>query len=246
MGYTWNREEVGATSGVLAEKVKVDYPTKTPIVGRLMSYTEIDFPRKPVEMPEKIQYFLEEADRRVDSFYEEGLARRYPRFIPSDPSVVYSAIASLKGSGQLQGNVFCEWGCGHGIAAGFAALLGMEAYGIEIETELVDRAILLMRDTNVPVEILETSYLPEGFEESDGHGGKDLVTPGELIPNGGDLSPPEYEGLDPDAVDLFFVYPWPGQEEMMLDLFTAVASDGAILLMYGGDGDISAYLRGAD
>lgn len=208
-----------------------------------MSYTEIDFSREPVEMPEEIREFLAEADRRVDSFYEEGLGRRYPRFIPSDPNVVYSAIASLKNSGELQGNVFCEWGCGHGIAAGFAALLGMESYGIEIETELADRAERLMRDTNVSVQILEISYLPEGFEESDGHGGKDLVTPGELIPNGEEFTPPEYDGLDPDEVDLFFVYPWPGQEEMMLDLFTAVASDGAILLMYEGDGDISAYLR---
>jgi len=209
----------------------------------VMSYQEIEFPRKPVEIPEEIRAFLVEADRRVDLFYDAGLGRRYPRYIPSDPNVVYSAIATLKDGGHLQGSVFCEWGCGHGIAAGIAALLGLESYGIEIETELADRATRLMRDLSIPVEILEISYLPEGYEESEGHGGKDLITPEELIPRGGPVDAPEYDGLDPDEVDLFFVYPWPDQEELMLDLFSAVASDGAILLMYQGDGDISAYLR---
>ena len=55
--------------------------------------------------------------------------------------------------------------------------------------------------------------------------------------------PPEYDGLDPAEVDLFFVYPWPGQEQMMMDLFTAVSDEGAILLMYMGEGEIEAFIR---
>jgi hypothetical protein len=50
-----------------------------------------------------------------------------------------------------------------------------------------------------------------------------------------------YDDLDPGDVDLFFVYPWPGQEEMMMDLFSAVASHGSVLLIYLGDGEIEAY-----
>ncbi|NNM28247.1 MAG: hypothetical protein HKO57_01895, partial [Akkermansiaceae bacterium] len=166
---------------------------------------------------------------------------RYPRYLPSNPAIIYAAIVSLKKSGYLRGDVFCEWGCGFGIAAGIASLLGMKAYGIEVEEELVERAVRMAKELDVAVEILHTDYLPDGFEESEGVGGKDLIAPDAGRTRGATALPPEYEGLDPDEVDLIFVYPWPGQEEMMMDLFAAVASHDAVLLIYLGDGEIAAY-----
>ncbi|MBC8190653.1 MAG: hypothetical protein H8E75_09515 [Puniceicoccaceae bacterium] len=44
-----------------------------------------------------------------------------------------------------------------------------------------------------------------------------------------------------DEVDVFFVYPWPGEQEMMLKLFQSVAGEGAILITYLGDQDICLY-----
>ena len=54
-----------------------------------------------------------------------------------------------------------------------------------------------------------------------------------------------YEGmeLDIEEVDLFFVYPWPGEQSMMLKLFDAVAGEGAILIAYYGDRDICLYRK---
>ena len=52
---------------------------------------------------------------------------------------------------------------------------------------------------------------------------------------------PLYDGLDPGEVDLFFVYPWPGQEEFMMDLFDEVASEDAILLIYQADGETTVH-----
>lgn len=194
-------------------------------------------------LPETVAALIEEANRRAETFYEAGLGLRYPKYIPSDPKVVHAAITCLQQEGHLRGDVFCEWGCGFAIAAGIASLLGMTAYGIEIEDELFERASQLMEDLEIPVEILQTDYLPDGFDESEGVGGKDLILPQSTTPRGGVVSPPEYDGLDPDEVDLFFVYPWPGQEQMMMDLFTAVSDEGAILLMYMGEGEIEAFLR---
>ncbi len=209
-----------------------------------MSLQEIPLSLDPAAgLPDEIGAFVAEANRRADAFYEAGLGLRYPKYIPSDPAVVHAAIACLREEGLLQGDVFCEWGCGFGIASGIAALLGMTAYGIEIEEELAERATRLMADRHLPVEILQTDYLPEGFDESEGHGGKDLIVPESRTPRGGIMSAPVYDGLDPADVDLFFVYPWPDQEEFMMDLFDAVASDDAVLLMYQGDGDIAAFWR---
>ena len=142
---------------------------------------------------------------------------------------------------------FANGGCGFGIAACMASLLGFESYGIEIEPEIAEFADQLAKDHNLPVEILNTSYLPEGYEECEGIGGKDLLPP-EATSSGGvpiDTTP-IYDGLDPGEVDLFFVYPWPGQEGLMMDLFKALATEDAILLIAHGEREITAYRRGVD
>ena len=86
---------------------------------------------------------------------------------------------------------------------------GFEAYGIEIESKLSELSIQLAADHNISVEILCTSYLPEGYEECEGFGGKDLLLPKSTISHGESIdTTPIYEGLDPSSeVDLFFVCP---------------------------------------
>ena len=208
----------------------------------LMALQEIKLALDEITTPPDVEAFIEEAERRADVFYEAGLGLRFTNYVPSDPRVVYAAMAYLKENGHLQGKLFCEWGCGFGIAAGMAAMLGLNAYGLEIEDDLFARATKLVTDLKLPVKILQTSYLPEGFDESEGHGGKDLICPDDRTTAGGLIAPPMYEDLDPSEVDLFFVYPWPGQEEMMMDLFSSVASHGSILLIYLGDGEIEAFM----
>ncbi len=199
------------------------------------------------EVPPEVASLFAEARRRSGEFFEAGLGRRFPRYQPSEPSLVYAAMANLRSSGQLQGDVFCEWGCGIGVATCLASLIGFEAYGIEIEPELADRATCLGDDLGIPIEILNTSYLPEGYEQCDGVGGEDLVVPGTTPSYDGAAGyTATYPGLDAEDVDLFFVYPWPGQEDLMLSLFTALASEGAVLLMYIDEREINAYLRSGD
>lgn len=198
------------------------------------------------EVPPEVASFFAEARRRSDEFFESGLGRRFPRYQPSDPSLVYAAMANLRSSGQLRGDVFCEWGCGIGVATCLASLIGFEAYGIEIEAELADRATCFGDDLGIPIEILNTSYLPEGYEQGDGFGGEDLVFTGARRSYGGaNDSTATYPGLDAEDVDLFFVYPWPGQEDLMLNLFTHLASEGAVLLMYIDEREINTYVRTA-
>ena len=207
-----------------------------------MPIREIPLTPVPDGIPEDIAKFLIEAAKRGEAFFEAGLNRRYPRYLPSNPEIVFAALSHLKHSGQLRGNLFCEWGSGFGIATCLAALLGFEAFGIELEEDLAERSTRLANDHGIPVEILCTSYLPEGFEECEGVGGKDLLKP-EATSFGEIAAAPGYDGLDPADVDLFFVYPWPGQEEFMMDLFEAVATEDAILLIHHADASVTAYRR---
>ena len=43
---------------------------------------------KPEEVPNDVATMLAEADRRCDDFFEAGLGRRYPRYLPSNPAIV--------------------------------------------------------------------------------------------------------------------------------------------------------------
>lgn len=208
-----------------------------------MPLQEIHLDLAPCEVPAAVAGLIAEAGKRTGDFYDAGLGRRFPRYVPSDPLVFHRALVGLEDSGLLRGKVFCEWGCGFGIATAIASLLGFESYGIEIEPELADFATRLAGDLGIPLEILNLSYFPDGFEESEGLGGKDLITPARTATRGTVLATPTYDGLDPDEVDLFYVYPWPGQEELMFELFTALSSPGAILLMYLGEGEIAAHLH---
>lgn len=207
-----------------------------------MSLEQLNVISKPCEIPDKVTAMLSEAEQRCDAFFEAGLDRRYPRYLPSNPEKVFAAIATLKESGILRGDVFCEWGSGFGIATCMASLIGFKAYGIEIEDGLVKLSTELAQDLSIPAEYLCTSYLPEGYEECEGIGGKDLLPP-QATTSGGAIidTNPLYDGLDPGEVDLFFVYPWPGQEEFMMELFDEVASEDAILLIYQADGETTVH-----
>jgi len=206
----------------------------------------INLGNKP--LPTKAAAYLAEANRRIDRLFESGRNKRMPRFIPSDAPAIYNALDFLTREDLPLGRVYCEWGSGYGIGACFAALLGYEAYGIEIEEELVHSSEKLADDFDIKIQIINSDYMPEGFECGNGIGGAELVRPEQQAfgqENFDDVA--RYEGMDHglDEVDLFFIYPWPGEQEFVQEFFHAVAADGAILLAYYGENDLCAYRKTA-
>lgn len=211
-----------------------------------MPYQQLPYAVEVIKLPQRFQEFIDEADHRCDQFYDEKLNKRYPRYVPSEPAQVYSALKYVTDQGLPLGTQFVEWGSGFGVGTGLAALLGYEATGIEIEAALVAKAEALLADQAIAAEFIQTSYIPEGFISYDAVGGGDIVADDSF---GHQLDhQPRYEGMDIDVeeIDLFFVYPWPGEQEMMLKLFNAIAGEGAILVAYYGDNDICIYRKTED
>jgi len=209
-----------------------------------VSYEKIEYDvPSSIELPESVQTFIDEADRRCDAFYDQKLNKRFPRYVPSEPAQVYAALRYVTEQGLPLGETFVEWGSGFGVATGFAAQLGYEAHGIEIEEALVEKAEALAADQGIDAAFHPISYIPDGFISYDALSGHDLVRDDSF---GNQLDhPPRYEDMDFDIeeVDLFFVYPWPGEQDMMLKLFDAVAGEGAILVAYYGDRDTCLYRK---
>jgi len=206
-------------------------------------YEEIPYTVKGCDLPPEVKAFIDEADRRCDLFYDQKLNQRYPRYVPSEPAQVYAALRHVTEQGLPLGETFIEWGSGFGVATGIAAQIGYQAYGIEIEETLVEKAESLLADQGLDAEFLPVSYIPDGFISYDALSGHDIVRDDSFGHRVDGNS--RYDGMDIDIeeVDLFFVYPWPGEQEMMLKLFDAVAGEGAILVAYFGDRDICLYRK---
>lgn len=197
-----------------------------------MAVTEVDVRLDAVEVPPEVDRLIARASARVDRFIDERLDDPIPGFVPSDFPAVYRTLTAIRQSWMAPGNAFLEWGSGLGIVAMLAAHLGFHAQGIEIEGPLVDEARVLADDLGLPVEFHHGSFVPEG--------GEDLVPPmGEFawLDTDGE-SAYESMGLDVEDFDVIFAYPWPGEEDTLIDLFDRYAATGALLVTYQGRDDV--------
>ena len=185
----------------------------------------IELPSLPEDptLPPNVSRFLREAERRVEELCYES---HFPAFVPSDYVRSYTALRALEASGLLVGRWFCEWGSGLGVTSCLAALLEFDAWGIEIEGELVEAARQLAGDFDLSAEFVQGSFIPTGGEA--------------FLRKGSDCSwltretgrGYEAMGLDPDDFDVIFAYPWPDEEDLTTSLFDRYARKGAVLLSY--------------
>lgn len=213
-----------------------------------MAIEEIELDLSDGSIPKDVAAYLKEANRRIDVLFDTERNKPMPKYIPGDEKLLYAALAYLTREDIPLGRVYCEWGSGFGLGACMASLLGYEAYGIEIEPYLIDMSQKLAKDTGIDATFLEGSYIPEGFESYGGVGGEELVKPEDMIGGAEEGYAPIYEGMPytTDEIDIFFVYPWPTEQEFMQEMFDALAADGAILLAYYGDGEMCAYRKTAE
>ena len=171
-----------------------------------------------------------------------------PRFVPSVPERVFAVLAEVTRRQLPPTRVFCEWGSGFGTATCLAALLGYEAYGLEIDAELVRHSRAIARRLGIRVTMLCTSFLPAGYAASVGGDGAALMRPASVRDHhdtAETCEPLRYAGMASAITDigLFFAYPWPEERALMQELFEAVARVGALLVVYHTDTDIRVFRK---
>ncbi len=218
-----------------------EYPRKVPI-------EEIDLQLDESPLPKQVKNFLTEAESRIDKLFDTEKNRKVPRFIPSNAELVYKHLSAIVSGDFCLGNNYCEWGSGYGVGTCLASMLGFNSFGIEIEPSLVTASKALAKKTHIDVTIIESDYMPEGFDCYEGSGGAELIRPENYVCGTNEHLDVSYEGMEInlDEVDVFFVYPWPGEQEFMLEFFQAIAADGALFLVYLGDDDFVLYRKTAE
>src|SRR5262245_58492749 len=158
-----------------------------------MRLLPVHLPADAPAPPADVRRFLREARRRIDRFQRAG---RAPAFVASDFERVYAALRFLDAADLPAGRWFCEWGSGFGVVSCLAALLGFEAWGIEVDAELVEAARRLAADFALPVEFALGNFIPRGAEARVA-GGQEFA----WLSTGG-ISGYEKLGIDPDEFDV--------------------------------------------
>jgi SAM-dependent methyltransferase len=190
-----------------------------------MRLSEIELLPGRGAVPEDVAKLLADAQLRLQQ-YDAKFQASIPAFVPSDFEQVYRALQWIEASQLAAGHRFLEWGSGIGIVACLAAELGFDAIGIEIEPALVEIAESFAAAHDVDVEFACGSYVPQGAEPF-------VDTAGEVTWLRTDR-PDSYADLDlePEDFDIIYAYPWPGEEQVIFDLFASCAAVGALLLTY--------------
>jgi hypothetical protein len=182
---------------------------------------------------------------RMTSLREEGRAiwnrfdsdvrqRRFHPFVPCDYERVLHALLMLRGPGSR----FLEWGSATGVITIMADLLGFEAYGIEIDPELVDIARGLAEKSGSDARFAAGSFLPDGYEWISEAGDPRLGTIGR-----GASGYPEL-GRSLEDFDLVFAFPWEGETPIMHDVMRRRGGRGARFLLYHAKEGVQVYRRG--
>ena len=190
-----------------------------------MRLSEIELQSTPAAVPHAVAALLADAQLRLQQ-YDAKFQASIPAFVPSDFEQVYHALAWIDASQLAAGHRFLEWGSGIGVVACLAAQLGFDAIGIEIEPPLVEIAEALAANHGIDVEFACGSYVPSGAEPF-------VDTVGEVTWLRTD-GPDSYADLDlePADFDLIYAYPWPGEEQVIFDLFESYAAVGSLLLTF--------------
>lgn len=171
-----------------------------------------------------VNLLLREADKRIREHLQHQRGHD-PAFVASDFALVNAALERIVAEDLACGPLFCEWGSGFGVVSMLASIHGFDAWGIEARPELVKSAEALAADFDCDVRFARGSFVPPC--------GKELtVTAENPWWHGGERNAYEYLDTDIEDFDLFFAYPWPGEESLFDALFTQSAGVGAMLLTY--------------
>jgi hypothetical protein len=183
-------------------------------------------------IPPRVQALLNDAAGRIESFIEQHIHNPVSGFVPSDYVQVYRALKWIGDRPASHDRTFCEWGSGLGVIACLASMLGFDAVGIEIELRLVQAARQLAADHRVPVQLVQGSYVPDGYAPAEDFDESHVMT----LEDG--RAAYDELGLDPDDFGVIFAYPWPGEDDVVSNLFDHAAARGALLMTFHGQDGI--------
>ncbi len=188
-------------------------------------------------LPSLVTEWIDNSRQRIELYWDHFSKEPLPQYVECDFDLVALALAEVVERDLADGRLFVEWGCGFAVVTGIAALLGLDAVGIEAEEMLCVEGRKLMAKHAVQAEVWQGNFLPNGARR--------LAEDTDPLVSLTHSLPPAYElnqmGLDDFAI--VFAYPWPGEEHFLRLVFDRYARSESLLLMYRGPYHIELYRK---
>lgn len=168
---------------------------------------------------------IETTLRRGSELWRDFCARRaseFHRVIPADHGLAIDALTAQRD----RANTFLELGSATGVITILADLLGFEAHGIEIESELVETAESLAEEVGSSAEFCLGSFVPEAYRDQ-----VELLESDYLTPTEGADAYAEM-GMEIADFDLVYAYPWPGEEDWLIEMVRRFGGPRTTLMIY--------------
>lgn len=202
-----------------------------------MPLTDLEVDFVEVIPPQSVRELIDEAHRRIDRFLMRRAKEPVAGFVASDFELAYAALRTVMELQLAPGRKLCEWGSGFGVVAIMASLLGFDAFGIEVDPELVSEARRLAEDFGADVEFVRGSMIPDGADVA-----LDANEDFHWLDSTAEAAYDELQ-LDVDDFDVIYAYPWPGEEQVIEQIFERYAATGAILATFHGSADLRLFRK---
>ena len=202
-----------------------------------MTLKQLDFKVDESELPPEVSRWLTAGRERIERYWDQFPKKPLPQYIECDFDYVSQALRTVVDRGWIDGQLFCEWGCGFGIVTGVAAVLGLDAIGIEAEEFLCEQARELMAKNEIQAEIWQGNFLPTGSHQ--------LAEDTDPLVSLTHRIPAAYHQHDMPLSDfaIVFVYPWPGEEHFLRAVFDRFARPNALMLQFRGPYHVELYQK---
>ncbi|HEX6695093.1 MAG TPA: class I SAM-dependent methyltransferase [Longimicrobiales bacterium] len=175
---------------------------------------------------DRIRRLQDEGRSMFERFDRDVRTQDWHPFVPAAYDRVLDTLLRLRAPGLR----FLEFGSATGVITIMADMLGYEAYGIELDPALVDLARSLAATFDSRATFVAGSFLPDGYRWVAPSGDTRRGTIGDGISGYRAL------GLELDAFDYVFAYPWPGEDLLMQDIVRQRGGTRTRLLQYGPEG----------
>ena len=202
------------------------------MLTRIQIPSSVDTTPIPEEMATRIKSALGE----IETFQDRWDCPQIEQFVAADYPLVYQCLNWTLQSQPLLGQRFLEWGSGFSIVSAIAAEIGLNAFGIEAEPDLLAMGRKTIQTWNVSVELVEGNFLPPGAAE---------LSDDPMLPSLSHNVADAYEkiGLDLDDFALVYAYPWPGEDDFHEFVFDRYAASGALLMRFCGPNEVRLWRK---
>lgn len=202
-----------------------------------MPLIELDLEIPDSGLPIDVERWLVASRERIERYWDHFKHKPLPQYVECDFDLVSLALKQCVDRELIDGRLFVEWGCGFAVVTGVAALLGLDAVGVEAEEFLCQEARHLFATQSIQAEVWQGNFLPDGArnlaEEEE-----PLVSLTHSIPSAYGL-----HDLSLEDFAIVFAYPWPGEEHFLRLVFERYARRDALLLMFRGPYQMELYRK---